>query len=470
MTPSNDTSPWVCIDFGTCNTAAAILVDGRPQVVTYGNSTFFPTVACVLSDGSVQVCQNAEPLRERFPEFFKQEFKLDIASQININGRGYSDIVREILAFVKAAAEIQNNNNPLSKVLLTVPAIYTAADPRMDVMRRAAAEAGFEQVEFIPEPHAAAWHYADVCGVKNSGISLIYDLGGGTFDPVVLDLNDPANPRISGDGGVQCGGQFFDAALYKFISAPLRGTEMQLQREHRLADYMACRRIKEALSMQNSATQLFSNGKTITVTRQEFNSVIAPLLQLTFDACDAVVAQSGRHWAQMDRILFVGGSTAIPLISEKLQTHLASHNAAGVKLIRSRQFARGAYSHLHATCLGGIASKIGAAGNARIGAVLCNGRRIQLREGINTFGRSSDNNFSFDDPYMSRHHFTIEVQLQGAGEYSYSVSSRSESQPTLLNHSEALDKRYVPFCRDKAPMEDGAHLKAGKTEFILKLQ
>ena len=87
---------WLCIDFGTCNTAAAFLVGGKPHLVSYGNSSFFPTVACVLESGEIQVCQNAEPLRDRFPEFFQQEFKLQIADPVDINGHSYEDIVAEI--------------------------------------------------------------------------------------------------------------------------------------------------------------------------------------------------------------------------------------------------------------------------------------------------------------------------------------------------------------------------------------
>ncbi len=121
---------WLCIDFGTCNTAAAFLVGGKPHLVSYGNSSFFPTVACVLESGEIQVCQNAEPLRDRFPEFFQQEFKLQIADPVDINGHSYEDIVAEILRFVAKAAALENNNTPLTNALITIPAIYTASDPR----------------------------------------------------------------------------------------------------------------------------------------------------------------------------------------------------------------------------------------------------------------------------------------------------------------------------------------------------
>ena len=60
----NLNSNWVCIDFGTCNTAAAIQIDGKPHIVTYGNTQFFPTVACVLSNQDIQVCERVFSNRE----------------------------------------------------------------------------------------------------------------------------------------------------------------------------------------------------------------------------------------------------------------------------------------------------------------------------------------------------------------------------------------------------------------------
>ena len=211
-------------------------------------------MACVLESGEIQVCQNAEPLRDRFPEFFQQEFKLRIADPVDINGHSYEDIVAEILRFVAKAAALENNNTPLTNALITIPAIYTASDPRKEVMRRAAALAGFTTVEFMPEPHAAASHYAYISGQKIEGLSLVYDLGGGTFDPVLIDMTDA--PQILGEGGVRCGGQFFDAAVYKHVAAAMREAGTPLARADKLADYQACRRLKETLSIENTATRL----------------------------------------------------------------------------------------------------------------------------------------------------------------------------------------------------------------------
>ena len=102
-----------------------------------------------------------------------------------------------------------------------------------------------------------------------------------------------------------------------------------------------------------------SNGKSFTLDRSTFNELIRPMISLTLEACDNVVTTAGRKWQDINQILFVGGSTAIPLIKDMLEPHLQSHNASGVKIVRTMQGANDSYSHLFATCLGGIATKIG---------------------------------------------------------------------------------------------------------------
>lgn len=454
---------WLCIDFGTCNTAAAYAVGGKPHLVSYGNSSFFPTVACVLENGDIQVCHNAEPLRDRFAEYFQQEFKLQIDTPVDINGRSYQDIVAEVLKYVKRAAALDNNDTDFDCLLLTVPVIFTDSDPRKEVLRRAAEQAGFGTVEFISEAHAAAYHYAYVTGDAKQGLTLIYDLGGGTFDPVLIDMGD--TPQILGDGGVRCGGQFFDAAIYKHIATAMREAGTPLARADKLADYRACRRMKETLSIESRATQIMSNGQSVTLDRATFNELIRPLVRLTLDACDGVVATAGRKWSDVKQVLFVGGSTAIPLIKEMLEPHLLSHNAPDVKIIRTFEGAAGTYSHLFATCLGGIATKL-APQRAPIGHLLIDGRKLQLHDGVNTFGREGGNDFSFDDKYMSRRHFTIEVLPKGRG-YEYILSSVSQSSSTMLDGIEPIDCRYG-FCRNKVAINNGAQITAGHTNFILE--
>lgn len=109
METNSNKYTWVCIDFGTCNTAAAIDIDGKPHVVSYANSQYFPTVACVMPTGKIKVCQEAEDFKNSMPEGFFQEFKLQIADFLDYNGIQYIDIVAEIFRPVRLKSDERRN-------------------------------------------------------------------------------------------------------------------------------------------------------------------------------------------------------------------------------------------------------------------------------------------------------------------------------------------------------------------------
>ena len=461
---------WVCIDFGTCNTAAAIEIDGTSHVVSHGNQQFFPTIACVLEDGTIEVCQNAEPFRQSNPETFKQEFKLQIADTLDINSITYGNIVTEILSFVKGCAELENNGNKIDNVILTIPAIYTENDKRKTVMRASAQKAGFKKIEFLYEPEAAALHYADISGRNNIGLSLIYDLGGGTFDTALLELSGNSTRLIGHDDGVKCGGQYFDKAIYNYISEIAKSENSSLERHRKIDDYATCRRIKESLSIKENVTNIFSNGKKYAIDRTKFNELIRNNIELTLQACDKLLSTSSKKWADLKQILLVGGSTAIPLISEMLHKHLISHNASDVKIIRNTRGEKGDFNYRFATCLGGISGKIlpPPPPPEKIATILVDGRTYQLKDGDNDFGRDSAMNFHFDDPNMSRHHFTITVTKGLDNKNNYTLTTKSQTKATIINNMEALDCRFAPISRVTVELQDGYSILAGKTKFILK--
>lgn len=461
---------YICIDFGTCNTAAAIEIDGKPHVVSYGNDQFFPSVACVLEDRSVQVCQDAVPLRHTHPETFKQEFKLQIADELDINSISYTDIVTEILSFIKGCAEIENNNASIDSVILTIPAIYTENDKRKIVMAKAAKQAGFKSVEFLSEPVAAAYHFIDISNSSKAGKFLIYDLGGGTFDPALIELNSKTHKLLGHETGVKCGGNYFDKAIYKHVADQAKAQDNPLVRSKRLEDYEACRRIKETLSVKQTASQYFSNGQRYELKRDMFENLIKSQLNLTLQACDNLLSTATTNWADIKQILLVGGSTSIPLIHEMLKKHLISHNASDVKIIRNAKFDKGEYNHRFATCLGGISMKILPPPPApeKPAILECNGKQLKLKLGENTFGRSQEMDFQFNDVNMSRHHFTISVTKGIDNHLNYLITTKSQSRATIINNMEALDCRYAPISRISIDLMDGFTITAGKTTFILK--
>lgn len=464
---------WVCIDFGTSNSAAAIVVDGRPKLVSPNNKSYFPTVACVLGKDKIAVCQSAEQFKTKYPEFYLQEFKLNIAEPLDCNGVGYREVIAAILRHIKGCAEIENNGNRIDNVMLTIPAIYTESDRRKDVMRQAAFDAGFQKVTFMREAHAAALHYAYIQGTETVGLSLVYDLGGGTFDPALIMLSGENEPDFLGcDSGVKCGGQYFDAAIYKQAQAEAKVAGAPLDRSSKWSDFWACRLLKEDLSATYEATTLLSNGNPFTLSRPDFEELIRKKLYLTLDACDMMMTSARREWTEVEQILLVGGSTAIPLVSSLLQQHLISHNAPKVKVIRSLNGPNGEYNHNYAVCLGGITlaeTKLlhpepEPEPEPEIGELVNNGKRCRLKLGTNTFGRDRGQDYVFDDPHMSREHFEVIVTKNEGRGFRYKLQTVSTSRATVVNGTLALD-RTIPFAPKEIELKDGMTVLAGRTKF-----
>ena len=103
----------------------------------------------------------------------------------------------------------------------------------------------------------------------------------------------------------------------------------------------------------------------------------------------------------------------------------------------------------------------------QIGILICGNEVCQLKEGVNTFGRSSEQDFSFSDPAMSREHFTIDVSRNSSGHYEYLVTTMSQKKATIINDRLALNLN-VPFAPRNIALVDGATIQAGVTRFQFK--
>ena len=153
-----------------------------------------------------------------------------------------------------------------------------------------------------------------------------------------------------------------------------------------------------------------------------------------------------------------------------LEKPLISYKVRNVKIVRNVTGTKGEYDHNFATCLGGITSKIlpPPPPPEPIAKIYTNGQVLQLKEGINTFGRSHNMDFHFDDPSMSRNHFTIVVTKNAYGKWSYTITTCSETKATILNNMEPLDLQNYPISRKSAELQDGWTIRAGRTSFQLK--
>ena len=332
---------WMSIDFGTSSSAAVVLRQGEPELVTplmmdAAGSKIFPTVAYVDDARQIRVCHEAEQMYIHNPVRFLREFKLDMKQQpIPLLDVTYTEVVAEILKTLKMAAERQLQA-PIDHVVLTVPAIYNELDIRQVIMQQAAKLAGFSKVEFLKEAQAAALYYDYIAASdrQEESISLIYDLGGGTFDPALIKhVSDGCRLIGNGSVGIPVGGKFFteritmDYLRRSGIKLDVRPGEPESLKQL-LAIQAKCESIKRYLSYREEGEFPVEGAKSYRLARKEFEGMISAMVDRTLETCEVLLQKNGVEWRQIARVLLIGGSCNIPLVRSKLRSFLDARSAS----------------------------------------------------------------------------------------------------------------------------------------------
>lgn len=366
---------WVSIDFGTSYSAASVWVDGKAVKVSpidgqYNGSFGFPTVAFIGEDEIIRVCHDALDWRESQPERFLKDFKLNIyedeLAYLNVR---YVHIIARILGLIKQAAEHTIGDEAIDGAVLTIPATYSENDPRKEIMREAAEEVGFVQIEFVKEAEAAAIYYHSIQKAQAGSITLIYDLGGGTFDPALVEHRGYGYSLLGSTSGKECGGKYFEAALYKHLKNKfsLEYSDDESLRARQVDEVAkACKKMKEALTRKPEASYpiLSMNRKVVSCTTGEFKELIRPLLENTFQECSTLIASSGKEWSDISRILLIGGSSVIPCIQEYFKKYLEGQNQSNIPIILNKSEEGKFVDTLYAVSIGGLLAHCNAGNTA----------------------------------------------------------------------------------------------------------
>lgn len=329
------------IDFGTCYSSAALLIDGvlRPAKEPLRPlESCFPSSVCVTKKGEVVISQAAENQRRLNPQGYKSHFKRDLETDIPyFLGEQQlrfmpEELVTIMLAGLKKEAE-KIINTSLDSAVITVPATYLINKKRL--MEQAAKKAGFSEVTMLEEPVAAAIYYSQKGTrghqVNEGDILLVYDLGGGTFDAALIQKKGSSYELLCQPvGDKQCGGIYFDQLIGQdFIKQLQDDSILELLNSHRqdkeaiaaklnLLDW--CRNFKHQLSVLDEFEDLPPLGSdSYSLSREKFEEMIAPFIESSCSLCQQLVQKSGIKWEGIDRILLVGGSCRIPLVQKRLE-------------------------------------------------------------------------------------------------------------------------------------------------------
>ena len=250
-----------------------------------------------------------------------------------------SQISAFILQKMKETAESYLGES-VSQAVITVPAYFN--DAQRQATKDAGKIAGLEVLRIINEPTAAALAYG--LDKKESQIIAVYDLGGGTFDVTILEIDDGLFEVKSTNGDTFLGGEDFDMRIVNYLAE-------EFQKENGVdltKDKMALQRLKEAAekakielssSSQTEINQPFismdgSSGQplhlVVKLTRAKLESLVGDLIKSSLKPCQAALKDAGLSTGDIDEIVLVGGMTRMPKVIEEVTKFFGKEPNKGV--------------------------------------------------------------------------------------------------------------------------------------------
>jgi len=336
------------IDLGTTNSVVAVMEGGEPTVIpNLDGNRVTPSVVAFTESGDRLVGQIAKRqavtnprntvfsikrfMGRRHNEVQDEEKMVpyevvggsEEAVRVNLQGKDYTppEISALTLQSLKEAAEAYLGTT-ITEAVITVPAYFN--DSQRQATKDAGRIAGLDVKRIINEPTAAALAY----GLNRKGNEkiVVYDLGGGTFDVSILEVDDGIFKVLSTNGDTHLGGDDFDEVLIRHIASEFQKDQGIDLRQ----DLMALQRLKEAAEKAkcelSSRTETDINLPYITadatgakhlqmqISRATFENLAKELVQRTRRPCELALSDAGLSASEIDEVVLVGGSTRIPAI------------------------------------------------------------------------------------------------------------------------------------------------------------
>lgn len=327
-------SKIIGIDLGTTNSCVAVLEAGEPKVIPNpeGNRTTPSVVA--FKNGERIVGDAAKRQAITNPNTVSSIKRLmGTSEKVEIEGKKYTpeEVSAMILSYMKDYAESYLGEK-VDKAVITVPAYFN--DAQRQATKNAGKIAGLNVERIINEPTAAALAYGLDKQEKNQTI-LVYDLGGGTFDVSILELGDGVFEVKSTAGNNHLGGDDFDNKIMDYLvetfkkenGVDLSKDKMAMQRLKELSE-KAKKDLSSMTTTQVSAPFISQSSDgplhlEMTLTRAKFEELIHDLVMSTLEPVRKALKDADIKAKDLDKIIFVGGSTRVPLVYETVKKELA---------------------------------------------------------------------------------------------------------------------------------------------------
>jgi len=335
-------SKVIGIDLGTTNSCVAVMEGGEAVVIpnAEGNRTT-PSVVAFSKTGERMVGQVAKRQAITNPERTISSIKREMGSdyKVNVDGKAYTpqEISAMILQKLKSDAEAYLGQT-VSEAVITVPAYFT--DAQRQATKDAGKIAGLDVKRIINEPTAAALAYG--VDKEQSQKIMVYDLGGGTFDVSILDIDDGVIEVLATAGNNRLGGDDFDECIMKWMVSEFKRTDnVDLS-----GDKVAMQRLKEAaekakielsgVTTSNINLPYITADATgpkhldLTLTRANSNELTALLVGATAGPVRQALGDAGLTGNDIHKVLMVGGSSRIPAVQDMVKKLTGKEGFKGI--------------------------------------------------------------------------------------------------------------------------------------------
>ncbi len=317
----------VGIDLGTTFSALAMLnAIGKPEIVPNADGERLTPSAIFFDEENPDVIRvgieavNSRHLNaERSVRWVKRHMG-DTEYKVPIDGKDWTPVELSALILKKLKQDGAVERGEVRDAVISVPAHFD------EVRRKATMDAGtavgLNVIAIVNEPVAAALYYATTREVH--GKVLVYDLGGGTFDVTLMDVNGTQMEIVCSQGDHALGGVDFDNKILEILQKLYQekfGTDLIASEEDRAKYEDEAEDIKKTLSRRPVAKKMLygpSGSMRAEITREMFEEAIAPLVARTDMMVEVVLEEAGVKPSEVDTVLLVGGSTRVPVV----RTHL----------------------------------------------------------------------------------------------------------------------------------------------------
>ena len=336
------------IDLGTSNSAAAVMMGGKPTLIPASEGTTvggkaFPSIVGFTKDGQLIVGEPARRQAVTNPEgtVVAAKRKMGTDHVFKIYGKEYKpqQISAYILQKIKRDAEAFIGEK-VEKAVITVPAYFN--DNQRQATKDAGQIAGLDVVRIINEPTAAALAFG-LDKLKQDMKIMVFDLGGGTLDVTIMEMGGGVFEVMSTSGDTQLGGTDMDKVMVDYVVDSFRKTSgIDISK-----DSAAMVRVREAA--EKAKIELSSIFETdinlpfisydqssgpknleLKITRAKFEELINPIVERCRPSVTKALEDAKLTPADVSKIILVGGPTRIPLVKKFVATLMGKEAEAGI--------------------------------------------------------------------------------------------------------------------------------------------